>query len=156
MNAVERAMSHEAGHAVVGLHFGFRIDGIDVKSGRPRTECHLDSLERSNRERFVFLAGGIASEKVFDSASDYDHAASGNDQSMITERGGGSIAEYLPEALRILHSREKVLRCLKERLCRELVVQKAKARMRAIIGSGSGNSFRLLAGEQIKEIWAAN
>jgi len=156
MDARERAMSHEAGHAVVGLHFGFRIDRIDVKDGRPRTECHLDSLERSNRERFVFLAGGIAGERVFDPASDYDHAASGNDQSMITERGGESIAEYLPEALKILHLHEKVLRGLRERLCRELVVQQAKARMQAMVGSGSGNSFRLLAREQIKEIWGAN
>lgn len=62
-----RAACHEAGHTVVGLYFGFRVDKIEVADRRPRIMCDMDSHEPA--ERFLFLAGGIAGEKFFDDVS---------------------------------------------------------------------------------------
>ena len=53
---------HEAGHTVVGLYFGFRINGIDVFEGRFRTLCDLDAVDRriTNGSSFS-LAGSLES-----------------------------------------------------------------------------------------------
>ena len=57
---MNRAMSHEAGHAVVGLHFGFEIEGIAVTNRLPLTSISdLDSPERTPGERYMFLAAEL-------------------------------------------------------------------------------------------------
>ncbi|MGA7225159.1 MAG: hypothetical protein WBX16_20040, partial [Candidatus Acidiferrales bacterium] len=63
MMDLKRPSCHEAGHAVVALFLGFRVEGIEVLEGRLRTVCHLDADDRTDEERFIFLAGGIGGEK---------------------------------------------------------------------------------------------
>jgi hypothetical protein len=60
---MNRAMSHEAGHAVIALYFGFDIAGIAVANRLPYTSISdLDSPERTPEQRYISLAAGIASE----------------------------------------------------------------------------------------------
>ena len=68
---MKRAMSHEAGHAVVGLYFGFDIESIAVTNRLPHTSISdFDSFERPLEQRFIFPAAGIASEYL--SFGNYD------------------------------------------------------------------------------------
>jgi len=60
---LKRPSCHEAGHTLVALYFGFRVEGIEVFEGRLQTMCQLDAEDRTDKERFIFLAGGIAGEK---------------------------------------------------------------------------------------------
>jgi hypothetical protein len=139
---------HEAGHTVVGLYFGFRIDGIDVFEGRFRTLCDLDSVDRSDNERFVFLAGGIAGEQS--GLGRYDFGGRNDDQTKISERGGGPIEAYLPEAIKIVESNGECLRQLRSRVTTRTMEKIMERQL-----SGGGNSFKLLTGEEIQSIWTA-
>ena len=154
MDLRTRAACHEAGHTVVGLHFGFQIHKIDVTAGRPNVKCELDSPQRSAGERYIYLAGGIAGEKFFEPGSDYDRLASGRDQIMITDRQGGSIEEYLPVALEVLRLKQKAWRAFRERLKKELLFFGIKAGVAAGVGVSPHREARLLSGEEIMKIWA--
>jgi len=156
MDIDARALCHEAGHAVVGLHFGFRIDEIKIDDGRPKVEAHLDSPERTPKERYIFLTGGIAGEKRCDPTSDFDREASGRDQIMITDRAGGSIDEYLSEALDILRSHSKAFEELRRGLMTTWTAERLKAALEEKFGGRPRRSFQLLSQEKIAQIWAAH
>jgi hypothetical protein len=149
-----RAICHEAGHTVVGLHFGFHIDKVEISEGRSNVKCaDLESSERSANERFVFLAGGIAGEKFFDPSSDYCREAASCDQSMITKLGGRSIEEYLPEALDTVRSHEKVLGVLRTQMTKRWVAEEFQLRFVAAAGGKRSRSFPLLSRQEIEKIW---
>jgi hypothetical protein len=143
---MKRAICHEAGHAVVALHLGFHVEKIDVSGGFPRVICGLDSPEKSKEERFILLAGGIASETLY--YGDFDQEASRRDQSMICDRGGGAIESYVSQALGILRLNECCLRRLRERLS----VAWVKAAAEAVFEPGP-DSFEILSQAEIDDIW---
>jgi hypothetical protein len=144
---MNRAMSHEAGHAVVGLHFGFEIEGIAVTNRLPLTSISdLDSPERTPGERYMFLAAGIASEYL--SFGNYDAEAMGPDQRFIHERGGGVITDYLPDALAILRAHGTRLNRLKDELALKWVSARAEAQF-----SDDPDSYELLTRQELEELW---
>ena len=143
---LKRPSCHEAGHAVVALSFGFRVEGIEVFEGRLRTMCQLDAEDRTDKERFIFLAGGIAGEK-----SDLGHYDSGgciDDQKKISERGGGSIETYLADAAGIIESNKECFRDLRKKI----TIRAIERSMEISISSGK-NSFKLVTGDEIQQIW---
>ena len=144
---MNRAMSHEAGHAVIGLHFGFEIAGIAVTNRLPLTSISdLDSPERTPEERYIFLAAGIASETLV--FGDYDQGAMGSDQRRIYKRGGGIITEYLPDALEILRKNEGRLNRVRTQLALNWISARAEAQF-----SDNPDSYELLTKQELDEIW---
>ena len=132
----------------MGLHFGFHIEGINVKEGHLHLLTDLDSATSKPNERFVFLAAGIAGEEFF--YRNYDPQAMSLDQQMISDRGGGSIKNYLPQALDILTANESRLRKLRERL----IVRVTECAAEASFDSGS-DSFNVLTASELAAIWGS-
>src|ERR1700752_2494620 len=92
---MKRASSHEAGHIIVAFKLGLRVECVRVQNGLPLTDVWADDLDSTGRtaeDRYAFLAGGIAGEKVV--LGDYDRKAMQDDQNKITQRGGGRIDDY--------------------------------------------------------------
>lgn len=144
---MNHAMSHEAGHAVIALYFGFDIAGIAVTNRLPHTSISdLDSPERTPEQRYIFLAAGIASEYL--SFGNYDEEAMGSDQRFIHERGGGIITGYLPDALDILRANEGRLNRIKNQLALKWVSGRAEAQF-----SEHPDSYELLTRQELDEIW---
>ena len=143
---LKRPSCHEAGHAVVALFFGFRVEGIEVFEGRLRTMCQLDAKDRSDKERFIFLAGGIAGEKS--DLGDYDSGGCNDDKKKISERGGESIEAYLTDATGIIESNKE---CFRE-LRKTITIRAIERSMEMSISSGK-NSFKLVTGDEIQQIW---
>lgn len=49
---MDRALVHEAGHAIVALHIGFRVEQIGIFNGFPRLMIsNFDEKERTPAER---------------------------------------------------------------------------------------------------------
>jgi hypothetical protein len=138
------AIFHEAGHAVVALHFGFLVEGIAVSNGRPYTEIDLDSPQNSPRERFIVLAAGIAGEKFLYNDEDYDRDAAQGDQHEISERGGGDIESYFKEAFDVLLANKIRFHAL----IKELTICFAEAAFDSNLGS-----FDLMSQQEIRIIW---
>ncbi len=144
---MNRAMCHEAGHAVVGLHFGFDIAGIAVTDRLPHTSVSdLDSPDRTPEQRYMFLTGGIASESV--SFGDYDQLAMGHDQRLISERGGVIITDYLPDAVEVLRQNESRLKRIKDQLALKWITARAEAQF-----SSDPDSYELLSRQELDAIW---
>ncbi len=137
---------HEAGHAVVALFFGFRVEGIEAFEGRLCTMCQLDAEDRTDKERFIFLAGGIAGEKS--DLGQYDSGGYNDDQKKISERGGESIETYLADAAGIIESNKG---CFRE-LRKKITIRSIERSMEMSISSGK-NSFKLVTGDEIQQIW---
>jgi hypothetical protein len=145
---MERWICHEAGHITVALKLGFRVESVEIFQGKPRTMCELSAADRTDDERYVFLAGGVAGElSVF---REYDRTARGSDQALITEFGGGSIDAYLPQASEILNSTQNFHGELKKRI-------KLRILERSLEGMilGSSNTFPILARATIEDLWNA-
>jgi hypothetical protein len=145
---LKRATCHEAGHVVVALCYEFRVDGIEVFEGRFRTMCVLDDPARTDEERFVFLAGGIAGEEF--EFPKYDPEGCKDDQAQITKRGGGLIETYLPDATKIIDPNNDCFRALRSK-----ITTKAIEKSMEMMISGGKNSFRLISGVEIQQIWTA-
>lgn len=144
---MKRAMCHEAGHAVVGLYFGFDIEGIAVTNRLPHTSISDSDLsERAPEQRFIFLAAGIASEYL--SFGNYDGQAMGSDQRLIYESGGGLITEYLPAAMDLLRANETHLNRIKDKLALKWISARAEAQF-----SSDPDSYELLSRHELDEIW---
>jgi len=143
---LKRPSCHEAGHAVVALFFGFCVDGIEAFEGRFRTMCELDADDRTDRERFIFLAGGIAGEKF--GLGNYDSGGCNDDREKISERGGESIETYLTEAAAIIESNTE---CFRE-LRKNITIAAIERSMEMSI-TGGKSSFKLVAGDEIQRTW---
>ncbi|MBI3895887.1 MAG: hypothetical protein HY313_08125 [Acidobacteria bacterium] len=143
----ERAICHEAGHAVAALHLGVHVERIEVTDRLPHSTISRDSLEKkSTEQRCIVLAGGIAGEKFF--YGDYDKEASQGDQNRISEMGGDDIRKYLVEALKIVSLHEVCLRELKKQLISGWVRGESEASWES-----DCDSFELLSHEEIQCIW---
>lgn len=143
---LKRPSCHEAGYAVVALFLGFRVEGIEVFEGKFRTICHLDTQDKTDKERFIFLAGGIAGEKS--DIGYYDPSGCVDDQSKISERGGESIETYLADAAGVIGSNKECFRELRKK-----ITIKAIERSMEMSISGGKNSFKLITGTEIEQIW---
>jgi hypothetical protein len=142
----KRPSCHEAGHVVVALSFGFRVEGIEVFEGRLRTMCQLDAQDRTDKERFIFLAGGIAGEKS--DLGHYDSGGCSDDQKKITERGGESIETYLADAAEIIELNKECFRELRKKITIRLIERSMEMSI-----SGGKNSFKLVSGDEIQQVW---
>lgn len=141
-----RAICHEAGHLVIALHFGFRVDRLEIDKGKPLVTCDLDAAERSAQERYLLLTGGIAGEKL--GIGNYDPAPCRRDQQQIAERGGESIETYLPEAVLLIESRKPIFDELRKQIMIKVITKSMEMMM-----VGGENSFRLFSGDEIRQIW---
>jgi hypothetical protein len=143
---IRRPSCHEAGHAVVALFLGFHIEGIEAFEGRLRTVCQLDAKDRTDKERFIFLAGGIAGEKS--ELGHYDSGCCNDDQEKISERGGESIETYLGDAAGIIEANKGGFRELRKKITIRTIERSMEMSM-----SGGKNSFKLVTGDEIRQIW---
>jgi len=136
---------HEAGHVVVGLHFGFLIKSVAALQGKLGTMCHLDAPERTDEERHIFLAGGIAAEKY--GIGSYEHDPCQRDQEQIAGFGGGLIETYLPAAVEIVSVYDDCLRQFQREILMKTVARTVE------MSFGGTNSFTILNGADIGRIW---
>jgi hypothetical protein len=136
---------HEAGHVVVGLHFGFVIESVAALQGKLGTMCQLEAPERTNEERYVFLAGGIAGEKY--GIGGYEFNPCRQDQERIAGFGGGVIETYLPAALEIVGFYHACLRQFQKEIIKKTIARTME------MSFGLPNSFTILSGAEIERIW---
>jgi hypothetical protein len=150
---IQRAICHEAGHAVAALHLGFPIEEVSVSKGIPFCHLSLDTPGRTQQEQFIVLTAGIAAERHF--YRRHNPTACVTDKSMILARGGGPIETYLSEAQRIIELHDRQIRRL---------IWKLTCRMQEEIGGESfaagGSlaepdppSFNLLSSDDIQGFW---
>ena len=141
-----QAIRHEAGHAVIALHYGFNISKISVVNRVAKVLIpESDWLRINATERYVFLAGGIAGEFV--AWRNYDRQGLEHDQKMIYEFGGGPIATYLPDALAILRANQRLL----DRLVEVLNTNWIKSSVEASVDSDP-DSFDLLERSELDQL----
>jgi hypothetical protein len=142
---MEPWICHEAGHVIAALHLGFRVDSIEIIQGKPATMCDLNAADRTNEERYIFLAGGIAGETC--DLGNYDRAACGDDQARISELRGGPVQTYLPAASEIIDAHNGCFRELKKKITFRMLE-------RQMVGMivGSNNTFTVLPRAEIERV----
>jgi hypothetical protein len=146
-DAMKCAIYHEAGHAVVALHLGFNVDQIEAFEGFLRTICELDAADRTDEERYLVLAAGIAAETI--SFGRYDTTPCQDDQRQITARKGNAIIQYVPAATDVIKANENCFVQLRRKITMQLI---AKNMERSI--AGGGNSFCILNRDEIQQVWS--
>jgi hypothetical protein len=145
---MNRDVIHEAGHAVVALHFGFHIEQVEVKDGLMRTVISdFDGPGRTATEKYLVLAGGISNETR--TIGNFDRGAMGSDQEQIRVRGGGQIEGYSPEAQKILEANRPRLDLIVEKLSLRSIMARLEAQF-----SPDPDSYELLSGPALEEIWS--
>lgn len=145
---MDRAMRHEAGHYVVGRHLGFCIQHIGLKNRLPATLAERNSdLGQSVLEWCTFMAGGIASENIY--FGKYDPLGAASDQRSIHSIKGGSIEEYLPEALRILKINQRRLDSISSRLESASAIARIEAQF-----ASDPDTYEILSNQELDQIWA--
>jgi hypothetical protein len=143
---MEPWICHEAGHAITALHLGFRVHSIEIFQGKPRTMCDLNDAAKTNEERYLFLAGGIAGETC--DLRDFDRTACAADQAKISEWGGKPIETYLPAASEIINVHKGPFRELKKKITSRMLERRIEGMV-----AGSGNTFEVLSRAEIEQIW---
>jgi hypothetical protein len=147
---MDRALVHEAGHAIIALHLGFRVERIEVANGFPRLILsNFDDAERTAAERYLVLAGGIASEQL--GFGNHDQDAMGSDQREIETRGGGPITDYVSDALQVLNANKAMLDSLVKRLSLNSIAARAEAQF-----SSDPDSYEIMDANQLAEIWSGS
>jgi hypothetical protein len=131
---------------VVALHYGFRLDDIEACEGRLLVKCDLDAGDKTDEERFIFLAGGIAAEQFRLGA--FDQGGCNDDQNKISERGGESIETYVPRAIEIIESSKACFEELKKKITIRAITRSMEMSI-----TGGKNSFTLVTAEEIQQIW---
>jgi hypothetical protein len=101
---------------------------------------------RTNEERYLFLAGGIAGETS--DLRSYDRTACGDDQAKISAWGGVSIETYLPTASEIINAHKGSF----DELKKKITIRMLERRMEGML-VGSGNTFKVLPPGEIERIW---
>jgi hypothetical protein len=141
-----RAVRHEAGHAVIALHYGLSMSRISVEDRVAKTFIKdSDWLAIGASERYVFLAGGIAGEFV--AWGNYDRQGLEHDQKLISQFGGGPIETYLPTALEILRTHQRLL----DRLAQVLNANWIKSSVEASV-EANPDSFDLLEPGELDQL----
>jgi len=142
---IKRRICHEAGHAVAALHFGLRVERVEVFRGMPRT---LIDLKCGTRESMIVLASGIAAEQFI--FSNYDSEACGSDQKTISEYGGGAIQDLLHEAMPVIRSHEACLGQMRAQLTKRWVGCQAECEAASNFDADSNSlTFELLSHHEI-------
>jgi len=142
----QRAICHEAGHAVVAMNFGFAVTGISLKESIPIT--NFDVPEATTLQACVVYSGGAAAEKVvfgcFDEASSFDRQT-------ISDAGGGSLEDYLDYAMEIIRANPTCHKTMCDEMVKNWLCEETES---SLSGSNSDKlNFELLNGTRIKEIW---
>ena len=147
---MDRALVHEAGHAIIAMHLDFRVERIEVANRFPRLILsNFDDRERTSGERYLVLAGGIASEHLF--CGNYDQDAMGADQREIQALGGGPITDYISDALQILCTNKARLDLLVKELSLNSIAARAEAQL-----SSDPDSYEIMNATQLAEIWSGS
>ncbi len=146
---IKRAICHETGHAVVGLHLGFRVDSIKVFQGVPRSLIALDCSRRA----MIVLSSGVAAEQL--ELGSHDADASVQDQTRIAECDGGALDTYVKEAYMIIRSHEQCVRRLREQLTKNWIANQAEAEASCDFNADSESlNFELLSQDELATIWS--
>ena len=136
---------HEAGHVITAWHFGFLITSVRFEKGFTQTICDLDSPEKTDAERFVSLAAGVAAE--IGRFNDYDKDGCVRDQAEISKRGGRQIGDYVPLASEIITSNKNRFTSLVLKLKRNWI----KGEQESAFDPG-WPSLMLLSSSELEEI----
>lgn len=102
------AMWHEAGHAVVAMHFGARVHYYGLS---PLPHCLVNSLRLSKHEKGVLLCAGAAMTVLMygyewgADASDYKMAETFGDLDVFKAEALALCAKLMPEAKYLVQSR---------------------------------------------------
>ena len=128
---------------MIALHFGIDVDAIEVINGKSQVSILRNDYDRmTSQERFIFLAGGVAGECRFLKTHDQDGKR--DDEIKLEQAGGGSIEDYLSDAMAILSANDARF----NRLNKELVRKWDIARIEASLDAGLEN-FVLLSKSEI-------
>lgn len=141
-----RPSAHEAGHTVVALFHGFKVARIESFQGVFRVRAELDAADKTDDQRFLFLAGGVAGETLV--FGDYEPGPSKNDQDLTTQHGGGSIDTYRPGAERVIEANQKCFQELRDKIAKRAIQKTMEMQI-----SGGSNSFVLMTGEEVQQVW---
>lgn len=141
-----KAVCHEAGHAIIALNFGLAVTGISVVQSIPTTTYSVTGA--TVQEACAVFAGGAAAEKVvfgyFDEASD-------SDRQMISDIGGGRLEDHLDYAIEIIHANPTCHKEMHKEILTRWVCEEAASNL---VGSNSDKlNFQLLNAKRIIEIW---
>ena len=117
----ERAICHEAGHAIVAMHLGLRVDRIDLKESVP--ELRFDRTGGTVRQLATVFAAGVAAEKV--AFGTYARQGAISDRDSIRQVGGGELLDHVPFAMEIIRTRRACLNELRIKLLRRWEVKEA-------------------------------
>jgi hypothetical protein len=142
----ERAMCHEAGHVVVALCQGFRVERVERHQRYFRTVVPPPTDPADLRKYYVYAAGGIAAETF--RLTRYDDNGAGADRQTIISAGGGPIETYLPEALGLIRVNES---CFTEIL--SMLLSKYIEGLHVAAHSEDADSFRIASGSEIQATW---
>lgn len=146
---IKRAICHEVGHTTAALHFGFHVETVGLLKGMPRVVIGLDGTENA----MIVLASGIASEKLH--FGNYDAEASGHDEGLIAEHGGGSITDYISEACRVVDSHEQFVRRLRKVMSLKWTANQAEIAASYNFQTDSESlEFELVSSDEIERIWS--
>jgi hypothetical protein len=145
---MKRAICHEAGHIVVAHNYGIAVEGVKVAGGLTITDVHMgdpDSPSLGAREMYIFLAGGIAGEQYV--LGSYDRAGMQNDQTKISEWGGGPIESYLRDALAIVGASKSSLNQIRKKLSSNWIIARAEAQF-----CSDPDSYPILSRVELQDI----
>ncbi len=141
-----KAVCHEAGHAIVALNFGLVVTGISVKLSIPTTIYSVSGA--TVEEACTVYAGGAAAEKVvfghFDEASDCDRR-------MISNTGGCELEDFLDYAVEIIRANPTCHKEMRNEMANNWLRGEIES---SLSGSNSDKlNFELLSGARLMAIW---
>jgi len=127
---------------VIALHFGIDVFAIEVINGKSQVSILQNDYNRmTSQERFIILAGGVAGECCFFKNHDLDGKR--DDEIKLEKAGGGSIEDYLSDAMAILSANDGRF----NRLNKELVRKWETAKLEAFFDAGPENYVLLSKSE---------
>ena len=145
MSIGERGIWHESGHSVVALSLGSPAADIWFKNGNFEATHNIAHYpEVSLHHIYAVLAAGAASEKL--KFGDYNLAGSSADAARISELGGTTIEDYLPEATEILEAHRHEL---------EMMVGELRSKYAQSFLNERPNPFRVMSAEEVDAIHKA-
>ena len=143
----ERAICHEAGHAIVALNFGLRV--CEIKLERSLPTLAFARADATLAQLCAVFAGGVAAEQIIFRGN--NHAASSSDRQLIEQLGGGTLEEHLDYATQIINAN---IGCHQE--MRTEMAQNWLAEDGASVLQDSDSeklTFSLLGADRIMAIW---
>jgi hypothetical protein len=140
-----RAISHEAGHAIVAKNFGIEVRGIFLKKSIPMT-C-VDTANATLEATCVVFAGGVAAEKAL--LGNFDNSACSSDRELILQAGGGDLEQYLEYATEIIQANLQCIETMINEINKIWVEEEASEEW----SSSNKLSFTLIDKDRVDKIW---